>query len=167
MPGSGRDDVAMSSQGEEDVVKRGPMQGDVCRFDAGLGEQAQGVPEGLRSAGGGQHDAVPLAVMSCGQRLQDGQRRIDVLGRDVEGHNGAAGALLEFGGGALRKQPPMVDDGDAVREVVGLIQVLVGEQDGGAGGGQLARGPAARDRGGWPGRRRWSVRRGTAPGVGR
>jgi hypothetical protein len=41
---------------------------------------------------------------------------------------GADGAL-ELGGGALGDEPPVVDDADAVGELVGFLEVLRGEED--------------------------------------
>jgi hypothetical protein len=43
---------------------------------------------------------------------------------------------LELPGGALGDDPAVVDDGDPVGQLVGLVQVLGGQQDGGAAGGQ-------------------------------
>ncbi len=39
---------------------------------------------------------------------------------------------LQFFGGAFGDEPAVVDDGDAVGELVGLLEVLGGEEDGGA-----------------------------------
>src|SRR4029450_12053230 len=52
----------------------------------------------------------------------------------------AAGLLLELAGGAGGDGPAVVDDHDAAGQVVGLVQVLGGEEHVGAGGDQAADG---------------------------
>src|SRR5687767_574204 len=48
--------------------------------------------------------------------------------------------LLELGEGAVRDDPALVQDRDPVREVLGLVQVLRGEQHRGALAGELSDG---------------------------
>jgi len=67
------------------------------------------------------------------QRRQAGRGQ---AGRDVDHVAGVA--LLQPGGGALGDDAPVVDDRQPVAELVGLIQVVSGEEDRGAGAAELA-----------------------------
>jgi hypothetical protein len=58
--------------------------------------------------------------------------------RDAQFDHGAADAVLELGGGALAGEPAVVDDRDPAGELVGLLQVLSGQQHRGAIGGEVA-----------------------------
>jgi len=65
---------------------------------------------------------------------------LDALVRVSQAHLQGAGADrgLELAGGAFGDEAAVVDDGDPVGELVGLLQVLGGQQHRGAAGGQRA-----------------------------
>ena len=81
---------------------------------------------------------------------QHPRRRVEFGGSgEPEPDVGAGDLALELLGGALGDQAALVEHRDPVGELVGLLQVLGGEEDGGAVGHQLAddpphRAPAAR-----------------------
>ena len=90
-------------------------------------------PPGLR----GEHRLL------AEQPLRDAGGGRDVVGRDqLQLEGGAADRGLQLVGGALGDLHALVDDRDPVGELVGLVEVLRGEQDGAALLHQLAdRGP--------------------------
>jgi hypothetical protein len=59
---------------------------------------------------------------------------------DSQLEGGGADGGLELVRGALGDHPAGVDDGDPVGQLIGLIEILGGEQDGGAAGDQGADG---------------------------
>ena len=77
------------------------------------------------------------------------ESRVELLGGDGGGDDLAADEPLELGGRAACGDPTVVEHDDVVGEPVGLLEVLGGEHDGRAGGGELAddvpqRGPGDR-----------------------
>ncbi len=106
-----------------------------------MAQGGQGLFEGGGAVVGGEGEDAGARVEV---RAVRGERREEVQGAGAargvgegEGEAFAADAGLEGGGGALGDDPAVVDDGDGVGQLVGLLQVLGGEQHGGAGGDQF------------------------------
>ena len=127
-------------QGEEHVVEGGLVHLDVVDGDAGAVEGPDD--------GGGQARAAadrrpqPPAVMAHVDRTghEGRQRHGRVVRRHAEGdlEAGPAGAGLELPRRPVGDDPAVVDDHDAVGQLVGLVEVLGGEEQGHAAGHQLA-----------------------------
>jgi hypothetical protein len=126
----------VTGEGEEDVVEGRPAHRHVVDPDPGLVQSPHGVGDRAPAlADRHAQDAVGEGGTLRRDRRQRRDRRLGVgLGfeRDVEAL--AADLVLQLVGAALGDDPAAVDDGDAVGEAVGLVEVLGGEQDGGAGG---------------------------------
>ena len=123
-----------AGQLQEDIVERGPAQPEVAHPDAGaaqlgggLLDQLQAVPRsrkrepvrplvglGLAAAHPGEHP-LRLVALSGARELQ-----LEDLTPDP---------ILELAAGSLRDHLPVVDDGDPVGELVGLLEVLRREQE--------------------------------------
>ncbi len=104
-----------------------------------------------------------LTVTRC--LADDARRRLQVAEFGELQENVPAGdAPLELVRGALGDDPAVVQHRDPVGELVGLVQVLGGEEDRHAVGHQLAA-RCATWHGGCAGRGRWSVRRGRSPAA--
>ena len=74
---------------------------------------------------------LALALAEAGEQASVGVgESVPVVHDDLDAL--AAGLRLELVGGAAGDDLAVVDDADVVREVVGLLQVLGGEQQGGA-----------------------------------
>ncbi len=138
------------------------------RGDDGVGA-ARDVAQRAAGEDGGVADEVPghrcslLSVPRCVSaptmaRKTSSRRRLllDVL--DLDGRE----QLLELGEGAVGDDPALVQDRDPVGEVLGLVEVLGGEQHRRA---AVRRGPSrhATPRAAPGGRARWSARRGRSP----
>ena len=65
---------------------------------------------------------VAFAIMpaAASQRVGVGELELDVPAGD---------SALEFGGGAFGDDPPVIEHRDTVGELVGLLEVLGGEED--------------------------------------
>ncbi len=89
---------------------------------------ARPAPLGPGRAGAGRRGSTSTAPSTNGVSAR--RRRVGGGERDLE--PGAAGLRLQLGGGPLGDRPAVVDDDDPVGELVGLVQVLGGEQQRGA-----------------------------------
>jgi hypothetical protein len=99
-----------------------------------LVEQA---PERVDGAVGGDLEDE-LVLVGCGCR-KELARRVQQLGiGEVESDVAARDAALQFGGGSFGDDPALVEHRDPVGQLVCLVEVLGGEQDGDPGGGQRA-----------------------------
>ena len=83
---------------------------------------------------------------------------------ELEPDVAAGDAPLELVGGALGDDPAVVEHRDPVGELVGLVEVLGGEEDRHAVGDELAD-DCPTSCGGCAGRARWSARRGRSPAA--
>ncbi len=131
----------MPGQGDEHVVEGGAAQAYVVDLDAPAVEFADDLGEQLGTArhGHGQFAGVlldrGLALAEAGEHLARGGDVLPLVDDDL--HALAAGTGLELVGGAAGDDLAVVDHADVVREVVGLLQVLGGEEQGGAAGDQF------------------------------
>src|SRR5262249_31645185 len=81
-----------------------------------------------------------------GESLLVGCRAVEQVGGRVQGRRvgeleakvAAGDAPFQLVGGALGDDAAVVEDGDSVGELVGLVEVLRREEDGDAAGGELA-----------------------------
>jgi hypothetical protein len=120
-------------EGEEHVVERRLTDLDVVDLDAGpvecahdaRGETGRGDDGRLQLPG----DAVErdLAVDVRGKRV-DGIVGVLPARGEPDREPRAAGLALELGSGPVGDRAAVVDDDDAVGELVGLVEVLGGEQ---------------------------------------
>ena len=109
------------------------MQGDVGHPDLGLVEPAHALAQRVEAlvAHGDAHE--PCVVVDGGRAGADAGERLGHAGDvgsvlDVQLEHLAADAVLELVGRALGDHGADVDHRDAVGELVGLLQVLRGEQ---------------------------------------
>lgn len=127
----------MTGEGEEDVVEGRAAQTDVVDLDAADVEFADDLGQELRAAGDRRGDlahvlldlGAALVRAAQAEPVQEGGGGLDVLPlvhHDLDALS--AGAGLELVGGALGDDPAVVDHRDVVREVVGLLQILGGQQ---------------------------------------
>jgi hypothetical protein len=138
---AGRGAGTVAGEGEEHVVQGRLAQGQVLERDAGGVQPAQRLAQRPGAIGRREHD--PAAVLVIGwvfglHGLQRPQRAVTVVGRHGQLQHRTAYPVLELVGHALADKAAVVDDGDPVGELVGLLQVLGGQQHGGAGVHQLA-----------------------------
>ena len=129
---------------EEHVVERRPPQPDVVDHDTGVRQHPGHLGERRHPVGDrGADPAVLLLARGLGAGRPsdqvDHRAHVGALGHD-DVDAVAADAGLELGGRALGDDPSGVDDDDAVGELVGLVEVLGGEQDRRAAGDELADG---------------------------
>ena len=123
---------AAAGEREEHVVERGPMDAEVVDRDAGLLDRPRGPEQALDAIRDGDADALAVIVdrhALVEDRLQQlGQpRQVAGAGR-VHLEHVAADVALELVGGAERDHLPVVDHGDAIRQAVGLVEVLGGQE---------------------------------------
>src|ERR1700751_702210 len=105
-------------------------------------------PYGFRPAIAGDPDGQVVLVVAGGAG-QEPDRGLDVgVAGEPEPDVAAGDLALELAGGALGDQMALVEHGDPVRQPVGLVEVLGGQEDG----------PAVW--GGWPGPGRSGARPG-------
>ena len=118
----------MVGQGEEDVVQVGGVHGELGRFDARPVELVQHSAQRPDTAIAGHLEGQVLLVTA--DRAKCAGRQVE-FGRVVEAqaHVAAGHQLLQFGRGALGDEPALVEHGDPVGQLVGLLQVLRGEED--------------------------------------
>ena len=123
----------MPGELEEDVVERGPAHADVQDVHVALVEGPHGVEERCRPAGDGRHKAAGVLIHvdgAGGQPDQDLAGISHLAGPDRHGESLATHLCLELIRGSACDDLPPVDDGDRVRELVRLVQVLRGQQHG-------------------------------------
>src|SRR6266542_425195 len=121
------------SQREENLVESGRTQGHVFQRDAALLEWPECPAELFPASIHDNHHAA-RGLIDLGFAVPDRGERAphlgDVLGSaDVDLDHLAPCALLQLGGFALGDGPPVIDDDDLIGQVVGLVQVLGGEQN--------------------------------------
>jgi hypothetical protein len=130
-----------AGEGEEDLIQRGSPQRDVLDRDAAV---VQG-PHGLQQPAGAvidRHRRSVAGEVDLGVTADGGQH----AGRALEGvgvthvhlEHVLAGQGLQRRRGAGGDHLAVVDDDDVGGELIGLLQVLGGQQDVGPGGDQLA-----------------------------
>ena len=123
----------MAGQREEDVVERRAAEPDVVDRDPGVVEIADDLDEALGAGPRGRGDAARVVVdgglaLAVARDDRDGLRdHRPVADDDLDPL--AADLRLERVGGPAGDDLAAVDHGDAVGELVGLLQVLRGQQD--------------------------------------
>jgi hypothetical protein len=129
--------VGLAGEGEEDVVEVGRVDRQLADFDGCVLEPVQQRPQRLDAAVAGDLEGERLVVA---HRLPEhaGGRLQPVRVGEPEADVAAGDAALELVRGALGDQPAVVEQRDPVGELVGLLEVLRGEEDGGPAGHQLA-----------------------------
>src|SRR5579884_4530042 len=132
----------VSGEGEEDIIEGGTAQGQVFQANLRGVEVAHDGGEQLRAVCD-RHDEV--AALSSDLRFartvgKDGLQSCFQIAsvRDGQFEPLAADTGLQVVGGSVGDDAPLIDDGDAVGELIGLLQVLRGQQDGGAIGSKVA-----------------------------
>ena len=161
---------AAAGEGEEDLVEAGQVQRELGDGDAGGVEPARRRRASAVVAGDGHADrAAARRRPARRRRSRRGSRatsssRVGSAGRTVSVWPPTI--ALEPVGRVVGDDPAVVDDRDLVGQRVGLLEVLRGQQDGRAVGDErCARRPTCPRA--WPGRGRWSARRGRSPPGGR
>src|SRR5262249_26104546 len=128
----------VAGEGDEDVVEGGAAQADVVDLYATGVQLANDLGEQLGPAHhrDGERAGVLVdsrrALAEALQQLGGGGYVCTVLHHDFDAL--AARLGLELVGGAAGDDETVVDDADVVRETVGLLQVLGGQQQGRAAG---------------------------------
>ena len=123
----------LSRQLQEDVVERGASQCKVAGHDAFVTQRRRGSRHQLNSVAAGGHrelvrplGGLRIAATHCRKRCPC-TPPIRGLG-ELHLQDLAPDAVLELVAGSLRDHSPVVDDRDTVGELVGLLQVLGGQQ---------------------------------------
>ena len=119
----------MVGQGEEDVVQVGGVHGELGRFDARPVELVQQRAQRPDPAVAGHLEGQVLVVAADRAECLGGQVEFGQAA-EAQAHVAAGNQLLQFGRSALGDEPALVQHGDPVGQLVGLLQVLRGEQDG-------------------------------------
>ncbi len=115
--------VVFGGDGEEGLLEAEAGDLDLARPVARVED---GVQRGVRVGRLDLHHVVPdLKVHQPGQAEQEGL----VHRVQAEGEPLGPGPRLDLGGRAIGEQPAPVDDQDPVRRLVGLLQVVRGEQE--------------------------------------
>ncbi|MDX6336277.1 MAG: hypothetical protein QOG05_3617 [Streptosporangiaceae bacterium] len=127
----------MPGDGEEHVVKVGGVNRELLDIDRGTVEAAeQGAQPGEAPVTGHLQGEVFLVRIRIGEQMRGQVQRIG--GGEPQQDMPAGDPALELGGSPGGDNPALVEDRDPVRELVGLVEVLGGKQDGDPPGGQLA-----------------------------
>ncbi len=130
----------MAGQGEEHVVEGRLVHFDVVDGDTGLVQGAHhcGGETGPAPHRGPEATSVLAHVDGSGHEGLECRRRGRRRLAESDLEPGAAGVRFERGRGPVGDHPAVVDDHDPVGQLVGLIEVLGGEQQGHAVGNQEA-----------------------------
>src|SRR5919106_5457529 len=127
----GRDCGGVSGQGEEYVVERRGVDREAAYRPAGGIQLVEQVADMGGAAVGGDADGEAGDIAGDGAAAEDRRHRVKggaVDQRDLEPAPGEA--LLERGRCVVGHDATAVEDGDPIRQLVGLLQVLRGEDDG-------------------------------------
>jgi hypothetical protein len=123
--------------GEEDVVKVGAVDRELLDCDVARVELVEQAAERRDVAVAGDAEDEPFLVW-CGSVEKDSGcaqgRGVGELEADVP----AGDTPFQLVGRALRDDPAAVEDGDPIGELVGLVEVLRGQEDGDAAGREIA-----------------------------
>src|SRR6478672_12926268 len=120
---------AVAGERQEDVVEIGGLDSQAIDLDAGGIESVEQRSERARPAVARELEGERLLVSGAfldkvggpAERQRVGERQLDVSARDE---------ALEFARSPLRDDPPLVADGDPMRESVGLVEILGRQEDG-------------------------------------
>ena len=116
----------------EDVVEAGRVELHVLDLHAGVAQGPQRAGQRRRAAGQPDGDRAGRRRPVVAERLEHRAGLGLGVGRDGDDEGVGADGRLEHGRLALAHDPPAVDDGDPPRQLVGLLEVLGGEEHGGA-----------------------------------
>ncbi len=122
----------VAGQGEEHVVERRAAEADVPHLHARVVELPQRCGQDLGPALAGHDQPVHVVVdleLAAGQGEEHVRRLLHVVGTDHHLDALPADPALQLVRRALGDGHPVVDDHDPVGQVVGLLEVLGGEQD--------------------------------------
>ncbi len=121
----------MTGELEEDVVERRPAERDVVDLDPGCAELLDDLDQVCGAAVGGDRDPPRVLLGRRGPIRRDQLRGAGELGGVVcdDLDPLAADLRLQLVCRTARDDPPLVDDRDLVRELVGLLEVLGGEEE--------------------------------------
>ncbi|CAM5269534.1 hypothetical protein STENM223S_02555 [Streptomyces tendae] len=131
----------VAGQREEDLVEARLAEGEVVDGDACAGQLGERpcrlVGGGVAGRGvepGGERHGVGFQLHLREQQVAQQPLGVGTALGVAQPHMDGTGAhgRLELALGALGDHPALVDHGDPGRELVGLVQVLRGQQDGGA-----------------------------------
>ena len=115
---------------DEYIVERGVLHAERSERFAQRGGQLDQLHGGF-GAGGSEHAIEAGALgLHAGHAVQAFQALLPLVGFAVEmhfDHVGAGNAVLELDGRAQRHQFAVIDNGDAVAELVGLFHVVGGD----------------------------------------
>ena len=127
----------VAGERQEDVVQRRAVQGDVGESDPRVVQPSDRLQQGDRTVAPDRDPDTRVLLVDtgrarphAGERLHHASEVRAVL--DVQLHDLAADLVLELVGGSQGDHGADVDHGDPVRELIGLFEVLGGEQQGGA-----------------------------------
>ena len=129
--------VGLAGEGEEDVIEVRGVDGQPLDLDGGAVELVEQGAQGRHVAVARHLQGQGLLVAGRGGEQPAGGLELALPGEaqlDVP----AGDAALELVGGALGHDPAVVKQRDPVGELVGLLQLLGGEEDGDAAGGEVA-----------------------------
>lgn len=124
----------MAGERDEHVVQRRPAQPDVGRIDARRVERADRLGQRPRACRRGQGEGPVGAAV----RPQRRPRGFPVRFGHLHVDDRAAEPVLQLVARSLADEPALVDDVDAVGELVGLVQILRGQEHRGPGTDQGA-----------------------------
>ena len=123
----------MSGQSEEDVVEGGLAQRNILRLNIDGIEFTHDLGEGSRTAEGWNTEPEPLESGLFSRHRRQGPCRSLAVGLvDMDLDYIATEPIFEFIRRALGDQAALVDHSDTVGQLVGLVEVLSGEKDGGS-----------------------------------
>src|SRR5262249_15626083 len=117
---------AAAGQGEEDVVEVGGVHGQFDGLDVGGVEPVEDGAQFALAAAAGDLQGEGLVVPG-GLAQGGGGAPVRARVGEAEPYVSAGDQPLQLLGGALGGDPAVVEHGDAVGELVGLLQVLGGE----------------------------------------
>ena len=112
----------------EHVVEAGGVELDVLDLHAGVAQGPQRGREGGRAAGEADGDGPGLAARSSPNASSTARASASASGATVTTRVWAPTAALSTDGLALPHDPAAVDDGDPPGQLVGLLEVLRGEE---------------------------------------